>query len=280
MESSASSKSGEAQCIRYSSRDKVAAAGVGSGVGVLVGAAVGVVGSGSGVGADVGSAALGGVGENVGSAALGGVGEKEPAGGVAWPSSSEPQQATEPSLLTPQECPSAALTETNELAVGRPSKPQSGSSSSPRSFSSATSRKPTGTHPVNWLPERYSSLKLERLLSAAGIGPVNSLPQRSRISGWRGRPDRPGSARQMVAPPPEVQVFQVGEVAQRGRDRPCQLGCPRGPRRLERSPNSAGIGPVNWLTESRSNSRLARSPSQAGIAPSTRSTRATGIPGW
>ena len=27
---------------------------------------------------------------------------KEPAGGVAWPSTSLPQQATEPSLLTPQ----------------------------------------------------------------------------------------------------------------------------------------------------------------------------------
>ena len=61
MASSASSCSGGAQCVRYSSRDKVAVAGVG----VFVGAMVGV-----------------GVGSGVGSAVLG-VGEKEPAGGVA-----------------------------------------------------------------------------------------------------------------------------------------------------------------------------------------------------
>ena len=76
---------------RYSSKDKVAAAGVGAGVGALVGATVGVVGSVSGVGAGVGAAALG-------------VGEKEATAGVDWPFSSLPQQATEPSILTPQVC--------------------------------------------------------------------------------------------------------------------------------------------------------------------------------
>ena len=46
---------------------------------------------------------------------------KEPAGGLAWPYSSLPQQATEPSTLTPQLCSAPALTETKEPAgiVGR-----------------------------------------------------------------------------------------------------------------------------------------------------------------
>ena len=42
----------------------------------------------------------------------------EPAGGVAWPNSSLPQQATEPLLLTPQLCSAPALTETKEPAGG------------------------------------------------------------------------------------------------------------------------------------------------------------------
>ena len=43
---------------------------------------------------------------------------KEPAGGVAWPYSSLPQQATEPLLLTPQVCATLALTEVKEPAGG------------------------------------------------------------------------------------------------------------------------------------------------------------------
>ena len=48
---------------------------------------------------------------------------REPAGGVARPASLKPQQATEPLLLTPQVCRSPALTETKEPAggVARPS---------------------------------------------------------------------------------------------------------------------------------------------------------------
>ena len=64
MASSASSSSVVAQSVRYSPRDKVAVAGVGSGVGVFVGADVGV-GVGSGVGVCVG--AMVGVGVGVGS---------------------------------------------------------------------------------------------------------------------------------------------------------------------------------------------------------------------
>ena len=43
---------------------------------------------------------------------------KEPAGGVAWPCSSLPQQAAEPSFLTPQVWSHPALTETKEPAGG------------------------------------------------------------------------------------------------------------------------------------------------------------------
>ena len=43
---------------------------------------------------------------------------KEPAGGVAWPYSSEPQQATEPSLLTPQVWAAPALTESKDPEGG------------------------------------------------------------------------------------------------------------------------------------------------------------------
>ena len=43
---------------------------------------------------------------------------KELAGGVAWSYSSLPQQATEPSLLTPQVWTHPALTETKEPAGG------------------------------------------------------------------------------------------------------------------------------------------------------------------
>ena len=67
------------------------------------------------------------VAAGVGSAALA-VGEKEPAGGVAWPYSSLPQQATEPSLPTPQVCRFPALTASKEppggVARPSPSQPQ------------------------------------------------------------------------------------------------------------------------------------------------------------
>ena len=43
---------------------------------------------------------------------------KELPGGVAWPYSSLPQQATEPLLLTPQVWTHPALTETKEPAGG------------------------------------------------------------------------------------------------------------------------------------------------------------------
>ena len=43
---------------------------------------------------------------------------KEPAGGVTLPAVSLPQQSTEPSLLTPQVCDTPALTETKEPAGG------------------------------------------------------------------------------------------------------------------------------------------------------------------
>ena len=59
------------------------------------------------------------------------------------------------------------------------------------------------------------------------------------------RPDR-----QLVAR--EVQLYQVGEVAQElRRDSAPSTGCSTrfSARRLARSPNSAGIGPVNWLPE-------------------------------
>ena len=46
---------------------------------------------------------------------------KEPAGGVVSPKSLKPQQATEPSPLTPQVWIAPALTETKEPAGGRPS---------------------------------------------------------------------------------------------------------------------------------------------------------------
>ena len=38
---------------------------------------------------------------------------------------------------------------------------------------------------------------------------------------------------------------------------------------MVRSPSAAGIGPLNGLSESRSDSRLVRSPSAAGSAPCT-----------
>ena len=41
-----------------------------------------------------------------------------PSGGEAWPSAARPQQATEPSAMTPQECQAPALTETNVPAGG------------------------------------------------------------------------------------------------------------------------------------------------------------------
>ena len=65
MKSSASSCSVGAQCVRYSPRDKVIAAGVGTGVGVCVGAMVGV-GVGTGVGVCVGAMVGVGVGTGVG----------------------------------------------------------------------------------------------------------------------------------------------------------------------------------------------------------------------
>ena len=65
MASSASSCSVVAQSVRYSPRDKVAVAGVGTGVGVFVGAMVGV-GVGTGVGVCVGAMVGVGVGTGVG----------------------------------------------------------------------------------------------------------------------------------------------------------------------------------------------------------------------
>ena len=80
MKSSASSCSVGAQCVRYSSRDKVTTAGVGTGVGVCVGAIAGIgVGTGVCAGAMVGV----GVGPGVtpGCAVTAGVGTA-PADGV------------------------------------------------------------------------------------------------------------------------------------------------------------------------------------------------------
>ena len=56
----------------------------------------------------------------------------------------------------------------------------------------------SGTHPVNRLSESSSRSRLDRLPSSGGISPLRSLP-------------------------PQAKLFEVGKVAQLGRDRPAQL---------------------------------------------------------
>ena len=75
---------------------------------------------------------------------------KEPAGGVDWPSSLTPQQAMEPSLLTPQVFFLPALTETKEPAGGVVS---------PKSLKPQQATEPSPLTPQVWIAPALTETK-------------------------------------------------------------------------------------------------------------------------
>ena len=93
-------------------------------------------------------------------------------GGVARPNTSEPQQATEPSLLTPQVCAVPALTETKEPAGGV---------AWPWYSVTQKSLPQQATEPSLLIPQVWSPPALTELKEPAGgvALPLKSLPQQA-----------------------------------------------------------------------------------------------------
>ena len=124
-------------------------------------------------------------------------------------------------------------------------------------------------------------VRLVRPPSSGGISPVNWLPERdSSVQVGRGRPAQVGiSSRQLVVVREVQRLSGWSRPPSSRRNRRPSTGCARGtaPCRLNRPPSSGGISPVNWLDcQDPAIRQVGRGrPAQAESRPSTGCPRGT-----